>query len=228
MLFGVNTSSYSHHSTPASDACATVFCRVRVAIATKLAEWRTAASSRLSNLKGSCARKIQSLCAKLRLPAPLPHGFKGINPHHRPGLNRLPLKGGVPKFSGDATLAPGGKNHPHEPFPGHGRHGWGHGRHGHHGANNAVRMIARFFKHVMLPIFIGVAAGMAVSGIGMLVGQALVLLWVRARRNGAYQSVGQSEVGRESFEELPKYEEAPGYEEVPVYEDEKTKEEEQK
>jgi len=41
-----------------------------------------------------------------------------------------------------------------------------------------------------VPILIGVAFGMAASAIGMLVGQAIVFLWMKFRRspeNGAYE-----------------------------------------
>lgn len=51
-------------------------------------------------------------------------------------------------------------------------------------------------KVVLMPILIGVAFGMAASAIGMLVGQAVVFLWLKFRRspeNGAYERVEADE-----------------------------------
>jgi hypothetical protein len=210
-IYGVRTVPYAVHSTPEGDACTTVLCRVRATIKAHVDAFRASAATKMNSAKTSCMRKIKAICGSFRMSAPRPHG----------GLHRPKMHGGIPKFSGDATLAPGGRNHPHGPFPHHhsGHHHSGH----HHGASHAVHMIGRFFRHVVLPIFIGVAAGMAVSGIGMLIGQAIVMLFMR-RSGNEYLSVAQTEEqeeNRESFDELPKYEEAPVYEEAPAYTDEK-------
>ena len=68
---------------------------------------------------------------------------------------------------------------------------------------------------------IGIAAGMAASAVGMLIGQVVVLLWVRyrSRTRGNYVVVEQVEEGRVSGEEgLPMYEDVVNGE---VEEDEK-------
>ena len=70
----------------------------------------------------------------------------------------------------------------------------------------------------MLPVLVGIAAGMAACAVGMLIGQVIVMLWMRHRRRSGvvYEVVEQveAEEGRVSEEGLPKYEEAPKYEEV--------------
>lgn len=44
-------------------------------------------------------------------------------------------------------------------------------------------VLATTVKVVFVPILIGVAFGMAASAVGMLVGQAIVFLWMRFRGN---------------------------------------------
>lgn len=77
-----------------------------------------------------------------------------------------------------------------------------------------LHAMTRIFRHVILPILIGVAAGMAASAVGMLVGQIIVLIWMRYRRNGkgSYEKVEQVEEARVSEDGLPKYEELEGTE----------------
>lgn len=51
-------------------------------------------------------------------------------------------------------------------------------------------------KVVFVPILIGVAFGMAASAIGMLVGQAIVFLWMKFKRTpetGAYERIETDE-----------------------------------
>ena len=52
------------------------------------------------------------------------------------------------------------------------------------------------FKVVLVPILIGIAFGMAASAIGMLVGQAVVFLWMKYRgtaRKAVYQPLSTDE-----------------------------------
>lgn len=90
-----------------------------------------------------------------------------------------------------------------------------------------VCSLKRAFKHVILPILIGVAAGMAASVVGILVGQVVVFFWMRYRRSSGavYLPAGQVEDGEKAEEEgLPKYEDAmvgEGMREVEVETDEK-------
>lgn len=57
-------------------------------------------------------------------------------------------------------------------------------------------VIGTTFKIVFVPILIGVAFGMAASAIGMLVGQAVVFLWMKYRgtsRQAAYEALATDE-----------------------------------
>ena len=63
------------------------------------------------------------------------------------------------------------------------------------------------FKVVFVPVLIGIAFGMAASAIGMLVGQAVVFLWMKYRgtsREAAYEALDTDE------KEAP-----PAYQDVP-------------
>ena len=125
-----------------------------------------------------------------------PSVLSGVRPPHRGPQ----LKGGPNKFAGKFPPRPHGQK-PH---------------HHHLGMHAAMHAIKRIFKHVVLPVMIGVAAGMAASAVGILVGQVIVLVWMKYRRNGkgpAYKRVEQeTEEGRASEEGLPKYEELEGTE----------------
>ena len=57
-------------------------------------------------------------------------------------------------------------------------------------------VLATTVKVVFVPILIGVAFGMAASAVGMLVGQAIVFLWMRFRgnkREATYQRLESEE-----------------------------------
>lgn len=111
-------------------------------------------------------------------------------------------------------------------------HGWKH--HPHHAHHKLHRFLHRFGKFVMaiaIPILIGIAAGVATYAIGMVIGCAIALIWVKFRRGGkrGYDSVASDEgqvaikeddveaEPRESFESAP-----PKYEDAPVYEEKET------
>lgn len=64
-------------------------------------------------------------------------------------------------------------------------------------------------KIAFVPILIGIAFGMAASAIGMLVGQAVVLLWIRYRRND--EAPAYEELPSDEKEEVP-----PPYEDLPA------------
>lgn len=68
-----------------------------------------------------------------------------------------------------------------------------------------MHLARHLFTFVLLPVIVGVAVGMTASAIGMLVGQAVVFLWMRYRRSGrqgTYEAV-QSE---DKEDGLPSYE----------------------
>lgn len=59
-----------------------------------------------------------------------------------------------------------------------------------------VTVLRTTFRIVLVPILIGIAFGMAASAIGMLVGQAVVFLWMKFRgtsRKAAYQPLNTDE-----------------------------------
>lgn len=58
---------------------------------------------------------------------------------------------------------------------------------------------------MLLPIIVGVVFGVVASAIGMLVGQLIVAVWMRLRRNSS-RSVSYEPVETEEKEGLPKYE----------------------
>ena len=90
-------------------------------------------------------------------------GMRGSGPQ---GIN---IKGGVPKFTrpdGTPIVRPL-------------RH------HGHHSVVHKVfRFMRRSFFGFVVPVMIGVAAGMTASLAGMLVGTCLAMLWFKFRRGG--------------------------------------------
>jgi hypothetical protein len=175
-LFGVSVTPYSKHSTPEGDACTTILCRVRVIIKNKLSSFREMAKNKFNKVRGGCNKF-------------------GLRPDRH--YNNPKLHGGLPKYAGSATLAPGGRNHPH---------GWHrHHRHHHHGARRVFHVIGNVLKHVFLPLISGFAIGAAIISIA----QAVAVLVVRRRRNNAaaYQHLDQKdEEGRDSMDVPPKYE----------------------
>ena len=87
-----------------------------------------------------------------------PHGPAGVN-----------IKGGVNKFTNpDGTP----KVHPH------------HAHKYHSVFFRTLHVLRRFFFGFVVPVLIGVAAGMTASLAGMLVGTLLAMLWFRIRRGG--------------------------------------------
>jgi len=218
-ILSVSTTPYNKHSTPEGDACTTVFCRIRAIIAAKISAFRAAAAKKFTSLKKGCKGNMRKMGFGAHRPGK-GMGGPGKPPHFAAGgrlkfsgdasmapkfsgdasmAPSFKLHGGIPKFSGDATLAPGGKNHPHGPFPHGGPHR--HGRHGHHGHHRGFRLghFIRLVGHVMTPVLIGVAAGMAVSGIAVMIGNILAILYLRfqrRRRGGdhAYQTLDQTDI----------------------------------
>ena len=91
--------------------------------------------------------------------------------------------------------------------PGKGCHGGTRGKHGaqkphhrHHGhglhrlMHRFGRMLHRVIRFFVVPALLGVIGGLIASAIGMLVGQLIVYLWIRFRRNGERGPVRHGEV----------------------------------
>jgi hypothetical protein len=76
-----------------------------------------------------------------------------------------------PHHAGDDDLPPPPHHHHHH----HGPH------HHHHGPHHRGGIFHRIMGQVLLPIFVGIVAGMTVAAIGVIVGHCAVLFWYRLR-----------------------------------------------
>ena len=91
-------------------------------------------------------------------------------------------------------------------FPGH-RRPHGHGAHAHH--HHLRQALRRIIRHVILPIFFGITAGMVVGAFSMLIWTAVASIAnrIRGSKPPAYESLAQAEDGsRMSMDGPPKYE----------------------
>lgn len=139
--------------------------------------------------------------SRLAGPKGCHRGPHANGPHHGPPGFPFPGPDGEP------TFAP--EDHPDRFGPSHHHH---HAHHMHHGGLD--RTISRVVRFIVIPAILGVLAGLAASALGMLVGQAVVFLWLRYRRGGSQQSVSNEERGTvsekqglmaDASDELPPY-----------------------
>jgi len=183
---------------PGEDQCTTIMCRIRAILMGKLQAARLAAIKAMEKMRGAKNGCMRKLGFKVPAPAAQPAPKKGPKVH-----------GGPEKFKGKvpAKDAAPGEEHKH----GHG--GKPHGPKNHHGKKSFWCSVKRVLRHIVLPIFIGIAAGMAASAVGMVIGQLVIMLWARYRRasgRGTYAAVEQTEE-----QGLPKYDDVvEGEEEV--------------
>lgn len=121
------------------------------------------------------------------------HGAK--RPHVGGAISGINIKGGPNKFwnhrpeggpldnptETSAEIHQGGARH-------RGHRGGRQGRHGHHGRRHALHKIMMVMRRVVsgfvIPVLIGVAAGMTASVLGMVVGSCLAWLWIKIIRGG--------------------------------------------
>lgn len=141
-------------------------------------------------------------------PSP-PHHDDGEHhgPHHHGEHKHRPCHNGTSKGHD-------GKHHGH------------HGHHGKHGMRRFACMMSRALRSFVIPVLIGIAAGMAVSAMGLVIGHVFYMIWARVtgHRAAGYVVVEQEEgVADVEAEDLPVYEEKDGSA-LPEYEyrDEKT------
>ncbi len=103
-----------------------------------------------------------------------------------------------------------------------------HDHHGHGGSHHrvsfAANKVARVLAHIVLPILVGVAAGMTASALGLLLGRLIVFVWIHCKRGGKRGSCALAGDGEEAIlaegekdglmdgqeEEPPVYEELDG------------------
>lgn len=156
--------------------CQTTLCRFKIKVVTGMAKAKASAKSAGHKMKGFCVKCLHKLVG---------HKNHQAQPHHHQG----PAKHGMPHRLPDGTMELPSHIHfkPHV-----------HGHHHHHNgvAHRMVTVLRTTFRIVLVPILIGIAFGMAASAIGMLVGQAVVFLWMKFRgtsRKAAYQPLNTDE-----------------------------------
>lgn len=197
---------HSAKSVPASpdspDAkCSNVLCRVFAKFLVSVAKAKASAKTAAHKIKDVCLKCFRCVLHMVHKGHRHHHHHaanhgNGAAPHRRPdGTMELPthIKAHPGKFHGD-TLPP--------PRPEWVNRGFL-GRMGH------IMWVA--IKVAFIPVLVGVAFGMAASAIGMLIGQAIVFLWMRYRRSDECPAYEQLVVDVKE-EVPPPYEDAPGTE----------------
>lgn len=187
-----------HHSPKKCNSLPAPLCRFLHAVDDK---FEAAKNSRIGNAVGCGGRKDGH-----------PHAMPGhIKPHW-----------GAPDADGNRKLESGMPPHmrPHGP---HGHKG----PHGPHGPHHRHALSHAFFKGVvaiLIPVMVGIFAGLTVSMVGLLVGKLIVFLWIKFARGGqrGYARVALDEEAEqpavvqkdqdEFVEGPPVYEDAPPYE----------------
>lgn len=168
--------------------------------------------AKCTNMACRVMAKLGAAIAQARAKAALAahkanHGFRKAKCFCMRCFQRLAGHPARPRPSGDAKTT---KLPTHNVFrPGHMHHAGSQHR---HGMLHSIMGFARhMFTFVILPVMVGVAVGITASAIGMLVGQAVVFLWLKYRRSGntKYEAV-QSDDKEDS---LPAYED----ENLPAY-----------
>lgn len=104
------------------------------------------------------------------------------------------VKGCHNKFRGGRPNHHGRPDHG-KPRPHHRPHHGGR-PHRHHEHKNLRDRIRRFARAVIVPVLLGICAGITAGAIGMIVGHALAYLWIkyaRGGRRGPYSRVAQQE-----------------------------------
>ena len=184
--------------------CTNMMCRVMTKLGAVVAKARAKAASAAA-ATASTAKKVKCFCMRL---AGHPAAINGDGKTtHLPTHNHV-----RPGHFGDSHRGPGMHHGAHH------RHGFVH---------SALALARRLFTFVLLPVMIGVAVGITASAVGMLIGQAVVFLWLKFRRSGSnHQGVYEVVESEDKEEGLPAYD-AEG---LPAYtdmEDEKKQVEDQ-
>ncbi|KAL8906956.1 MAG: hypothetical protein Q9207_001710 [Kuettlingeria erythrocarpa] len=162
--------------------CATILCRA-------MFKFRSAVHKVKDHAK-TAAYKVKCICIKC-INA-MKHAHHRHSPHHP----------ATPDQDGQTVRLP-----THNRFrPGHFKpHNYGHG-HGHHHSwvHVLMRGTRQIVSFVLFPIVVGIIFGVATSAIGMLVGQLIVLIWLRLRRKSS-NKVAYKRLESEEKEGLPAY-----------------------
>lgn len=199
----VQTLIHSITTVPASpnrpDAkCTTIFCRV----VTKLRTTANAAKS----ASHAAAKKIKTCCLRC-----MQYFRKTGGQHHHHALplpTHIRVKPGQtkPHFHHNDQVQTGHHTHDFD-FAQASHHV--HMRHHRGWFHSLVVGIKRVFSFILFPILVGIAFGVTASAVGMLIGQLVVLLWLRYRRSSTSE-VGYERLGSDEKDGLPAYEEVEG------------------
>ncbi|KAL8926153.1 MAG: hypothetical protein Q9208_003056 [Pyrenodesmia sp. 3 TL-2023] len=163
--------------------CATILCRA-------MFKFRSAVHKVKAHAK-TAAYKVKCICIKCMNA--MKHGHHRHPPHHPATPNQ-----------GDQSIRLPTHNRIR---PGHSsQHNYGHGHH-HSWFHVIVRATRQLFSFILLPILVGIIFGVVTSAIGMLVGQLIVLVWLRLRRRSsnkvAYERLeGEEKEVRPTYEDL--------------------------
>ena len=178
MIVSIDTEPTDGNSPDAH--CATIFCRVMYKFKSALHKVQSHAKTAAQKAKCVCLKCINAM---------------------RNGHHRRPHHAATPGQAGQPVHLPThNRVHPGQFKPHHHGH-----RHHHSWVQSFARASRQVFSYVLLPIFIGMVFGVAASAIGMLVGQIIVAIWLRLRRNST-KNVAYQRVETEEKEGLPKYE----------------------
>ncbi|MCJ1430573.1 hypothetical protein MMC29_008491 [Sticta canariensis] len=174
--------------------CTTIFCRVLTRLRTTMQAAKSASHAATKKIKICCLKCMQFF------------GKAGSQNSH----GDLPLPTHVHVKPGQTDPQVDHTDHVRTGHHVHGQHhrGWLHG---------LVVGIKRVFSFILFPILVGIAFGVTASAVGMLMGQLVVLLWMRYRRSSTSE-VAYERLGSDEKEGLPAYEEIEG---VDVKEEEK-------
>lgn len=134
---------------------------------------------RITALVQSAQAHMMNLKSKL--------GFGGKGCHGKPhgAAHRKPGHHGGPEIGAFEEGDHEGHHHKPGPHPHH--------HHPHSHAHGLRRTLFRIVRFILVPAILGVFAGLTASAIGMLVGQAIVFLWMRYRRSTTSRSTSTLE-----------------------------------
>lgn len=93
------------------------------------------------------------------------------------------------------------------------------GHNGHHHRHAWRRTFLRIVRFIVVPAILGVLAGLTASAVGMIVGQLIVFVWARFRRNTTSRSTSTLEQGTVSEKEVLMAQDAQ-VDDLPPYSDE--------
>ncbi|KAL8901717.1 MAG: hypothetical protein Q9192_000404 [Flavoplaca navasiana] len=161
--------------------CGTIICRVMHKVKGAMRKAHAHAKTAAHKVKCFCVKCIHNL---------------GFAPQHSSYRPAIPGQAGNPsRLPTHHVMRPGQfKAHHNSQYP-HARP-WVH---------TLARAVKHAFSIVLLPIIVGVIFGVTASAIGMLVGQLIVAVWLRLRRNNS-RNVSYEPVETEEKDSLPKYE----------------------